>query len=250
MDYIIREMRSEEYCLLSDFLYEAIYIPEGIEPPPKSVIECPELQEYIVEFGNRKHDKALVAEIQGNVVGAIWVRIMNDYGHIDNDTPSLAMSVCPQYRGLGIGTSLLKQLLQVERLAGYSKISLSVQKSNYAVKMYEKVGFTVVNENSEEFITVSYTHLPPAETPEPEKEKPAGLNPAAIVLLLALLGGGGVFAYMKLMKNKPKTKGNDSLDDYDYGEEDSEEWETEDEESDELDADGGSTEEDDEDSVK
>ena len=35
MDYIIREMRSEEYCLLSVFLYEAIYIPEGIEPPPK-----------------------------------------------------------------------------------------------------------------------------------------------------------------------------------------------------------------------
>ncbi len=91
---------------------------------------------------------------------------------------------------------------------------------------------------------------PPAETSEPEKEKPAGLNPAALVLLLALLGGGGVFAYLKLVKNKPKTKGNDSLDDYDYGEEDSEEWETEDEESEEPYADGGSTEEDDEDSVK
>ena len=154
MDYIIREMRSEEYCLLSDFLYEAIYIPEGIEPPPKSVIECPELQEYIVEFGNRKHDKALVAEMQGNVIGAIWVRIMNDYGHIDNDTPSLAMSVYKKYRGLGIGTSLLKQLLQVERLAEYSKISLSVQKSNYAVKMYEKVGFTVADENNEEYIMI------------------------------------------------------------------------------------------------
>jgi hypothetical protein len=51
-----------------------------------------------------------------------------------------------------------------------------------------------------------------------------------LILLLALLGGGGVFAYLKLVKNKPKTKGNDSLDDYDYGEEDSEEWETEDEE--------------------
>ena len=38
MDYIIREMRNEEYCLLDDFLYEAIYIPEGIEPPPKTVI--------------------------------------------------------------------------------------------------------------------------------------------------------------------------------------------------------------------
>ena len=152
MDYIIREMRKEEYCLLDDFLYEAIYIPDGIEPPPKSIIDSPELQEYIVEFGKRKSDKALVAEIQGNVVGAIWVRIMNDYGHIDNDTPSLAMSVNKKYRGLGIGTALLNQLLSVERLAGYSRISLSVQKNNYAVKMYEKIGFTVVDEKSEEYI--------------------------------------------------------------------------------------------------
>ncbi len=152
MDYVIREMKKEEYCLLDSFLYEAIYIPDGIEPPPKSIIDCPELQEYIVEFGKRKSDKALVAEIQGNVVGAIWVRIMNDYGHIDNDTPSLAMSVYKKYRGLGIGTSLLKQLLSVERLAGYSKISLSVQKNNYAVKMYKKIGFTVVDENNEEYI--------------------------------------------------------------------------------------------------
>lgn len=48
----------------------------------------------------------------------------------------------------------------------------------------------------------------------------------------------------------PATTPNDSLDDYDYGEEDSEEWETEEEESDEPDADGGSAEEDDGDSVK
>ena len=152
MQYMIREMKSQEYRLLSDFLYEAIYIPEGVEAPPRSVIDFPELQEYIIDFGKRKHDKALVAEIQENVVGAIWVRMMNDYGHIDNDTPSLAMSIYKEYRGLGIGASLLKQLLSVERLAGYSKISLSVQKSNYAVKMYKKAGFTVVDENSEQYI--------------------------------------------------------------------------------------------------
>ena len=79
-----------------------------------------------------------------------------------------------------------------------------------------------------------------------KKEKPAGLNPAALVLCWLCLGGGGVFAYLKLVKNKPKTKGNDSLDDYDYGEEDSEEWETEDEESDEFEL-TGQPEEDDED---
>jgi len=78
MDYIIREIKKAEYDLLNDFLYEAIYIPDGVEPPPKSIINCPELQEYVFEFGKRKDDRALVAEVQGNVIGAIWVRIMND----------------------------------------------------------------------------------------------------------------------------------------------------------------------------
>lgn len=66
----------------------------------------------------------------------------------------IILSVYRKYRGSGIGTLLLKQLLQVERLAGYSKISLSVQKGNYAVKMYEKEGFTVVDENNEEYIMI------------------------------------------------------------------------------------------------
>ena len=154
MDYIIREMRSEEYCLLSDFLYEAIYIPDGIEPPPKSVIDCPELQEYIIEFGNRKHDKALVAEIQGNIVGAIWVRIMNDYGHIDEETPSLAISLLKEYRNYGIGTNLMEQMLKKLKMQGYKQVSLSVQKMNYAVHMYLKVGFEIVDENDEEYIMI------------------------------------------------------------------------------------------------
>lgn len=152
MDYLIREMKKEEYCLLDDFLYEAIYIPEGMEPPDRSVINCPELQEYIAEFGKRQHDKALVAEVQRNVVGAVWVRVMNDYGHIDTDTPSLAVSVYREYRGQGIGTSLLNQLLAEEKAAGYSRISLSVQKDNYAVRMYQKAGFTVVDKSPEEYI--------------------------------------------------------------------------------------------------
>ena len=155
MDYIIRKMKEEEYSLLSNFLYEAIYIPDGIEPPPKSVIFLPELQEYIYDFGKRKRDKALVAELNGYVVGAIWVRIMNDYGHVDNNTPSLAMSVCKEYRGLGIGTSLLKQLLSELKSSGCSRVSLSVQKANYAVGMYKKAGFNIIDENSEEFIMVA-----------------------------------------------------------------------------------------------
>ena len=155
MDCIIRKMQKDEYYLLSDFLYEAIYIPEGIDPPPQSLITCPELQMYIAGFGNSEHDRALIAEVHGNVVGAIWARIMNDYGHIDEDTPSLAMSVLKAYRGVGIGTLLLEQMLLEEKAAGYAKISLSVQKNNYAVKMYKKAGFIVVDENKEEYIMMA-----------------------------------------------------------------------------------------------
>ncbi|WP_457944123.1 DUF4366 domain-containing protein [Caproiciproducens sp. LBM24188] len=89
---------------------------------------------------------------------------------------------------------------------------------------------------------------PEPETPEPEEpeQKATGLNPALLLAVLALMGGGGAFAYFKFIKNKPKTKGSDNLDDYDYGEddtapEDEDPWETD--ESDELDADWGSDEE-------
>ena len=133
MDCVIRNMEKEEYSLLSDFLYEAIFIPDGIEPPPKSILSCPELQIYISDFGTNRHDKALIAEVDGNIVGAILARIMNDYGHIDVDTPSLAMSVLKAYRGMGIGTLLLTQMLLAEKTAGYAKLSLSVQMDNYAV---------------------------------------------------------------------------------------------------------------------
>lgn len=75
-------MTVPEYPLLSDLLYEAIFIPDGIKPPPRDIIASPELQIYIERFGTSKDDFALVAEIERKIVGAVWVRIMNDYGHI------------------------------------------------------------------------------------------------------------------------------------------------------------------------
>lgn len=155
MDYVIRQMKEEEYPLLNDFLYEAIYIPDGVEPPPESIINSSELQEYIAGFGNSEHDQAIVADVRGKVVGVVWARIMNDYGHVDNDTPSLAMSVLKKYRGLGIGTALLKEMLLNLKSNGYSKVSLSVQKVNYAVNLYKKAGFTILHENEEEYIMVN-----------------------------------------------------------------------------------------------
>ena len=153
MNYKIREIRKNEYSILSDFLYEAIFIPEGMDKPPKSIIEQPELQVYIKDFG-KADDWCFVAEIKEKIVGAVWVRIMNDYGHIDDETPSFAMSLYEEYRNLGIDTALMGAMLQFLREKGYKQASLSVQKANYAVRMYRKAGFEVIDENEEEYIMV------------------------------------------------------------------------------------------------
>lgn len=156
MEYTIRKIQKQEYPLLDNFLYEAIFVPEGIEPPPKAIITSPELQVYVERFGESNDDWGLVAEVDSKIVGAVWVRIMNDYGHIDDETPSLAISLYKEYRGFGIGTAMMKEILTLLKSHEYSRVSLSVQKTNYAAKMYLKIGFKIVKENEEEYIMVYY----------------------------------------------------------------------------------------------
>lgn len=122
-----------------------------MEKPAKSIIRQPELQVYIADFG-KADDWCLVAKIKETIVGAVWVRIMNDYGHIDYETPSFAIPIYDEHRNLGIGTALMRAMLQFLKDKGYNQTSLSVQKANYAVNMYKKVGFEVVGENEEEYI--------------------------------------------------------------------------------------------------
>ena len=154
MNVSIRKLRSDETALLKEFLYQAIFIPEGVKPPDRSIINLPELSLYYEDFGSGPADNCLVAEADGKVVGAVWTRIMNDYGHVDDETPSFAISLYKEYRSRGIGTRMMREMLKLLREQGYKKASLAVQKANYAVRMYETVGFRIVDENDEEFIMV------------------------------------------------------------------------------------------------
>ncbi len=152
MNYIIRKLKKEEYPILTEFLYEAIFIPAGTEKPLKTIVDAPELRVYIDRFGEENDDTALCAEINGKIIGAVWARIMNDYGHIDNETPSLAISLYEEYRSQGIGTALLNNMLDLLKSKGRTRVSLSVQKANYALKMYEKAGFEIFKDNVEEYV--------------------------------------------------------------------------------------------------
>ncbi len=79
---------------------------------------------------------------------------MNDYGHVDDQTPSFAISLLKEFRNQGIGTELMSSMLPLLKNQGYKQASLAVQKANYAVRMYKKVGFEIVDQNDEEFIMV------------------------------------------------------------------------------------------------
>ena len=150
----IRTLKDDETDLLQTFLYEAIFVPEGAAPPPREIIEKPELRVYTDDFGQRKGDNGLVAVIDHQVVGAVWTRIMDDYGHVDDETPSFAIALYPAYRGQGIGTAMMKAMLALLKNQGYRQGSLAVQKANDAVKLYRDVGFEIVDENAEEYIMV------------------------------------------------------------------------------------------------
>ena len=66
----IREIKKSEYAELENFLYEAIFVPEGNLPPPREIIFTPELQVYIKNFGEGTADFCFVAEIDKKIVGA------------------------------------------------------------------------------------------------------------------------------------------------------------------------------------
>ena len=154
-DVVIREIAPNEYGELENFLYEAIYIPENVPKPPREILKRPELQVYVKDFGTQVADCGFVAEHDGKIIGACWSRIMNDYGHIDDATPSLALSVLKDFRRRGIATALLKKILARLAEKNFKRVSLSVQKENSAaVALYWKLQFEILDERGEEYLMI------------------------------------------------------------------------------------------------
>lgn len=152
MSYIVRPIRRDEWPLLEDFLYEAIFIPEGFggELPRAVIYDDPKCRAAFEGFGSLPDDRALVAEVDGEVIGVCWVRTTDGYGHIDSATPSFSISICRPYRGRGIGTAMMSRMLDELLEAGYTRASLSVQKENPAMRLYERMGFRIVGDGADE----------------------------------------------------------------------------------------------------
>jgi ribosomal protein S18 acetylase RimI-like enzyme len=151
----IRPLTKRDETLLWEAIYHAIHVPAGQSPPPRSIIQDPNISRYVKDWG-RRGDFGFAAELQSRRIGVCWLRTWaaNDrgYGWVDDKTPELTLAVWPGHRAQGIGTKLLKSLLTAaEVLPG---ISLSVSTTNPAVRLYERMGFERVGTQGNNFVMV------------------------------------------------------------------------------------------------
>jgi len=146
MEIKIQEHVNEPEKVLTDFLYLAIYTPDGESPPSRNILNKPEVAHYYKHWG-KPGDYAVFAFDEKKIVGACWVRCFSvtepGYGFIDPNIPELSIAVSPAYRHQGIGKKMIRKLISI--LTGkYPAISLSVSRDNPAYYLYESIGFKLI----------------------------------------------------------------------------------------------------------
>ena len=147
-----REYNQDDYQFLREMIFEAVFWSRKDD-------ERPELEEglsydytkhILVDFGNREGDIAVIAEIDGNKAGAVFIRYWNDNtnirGYITEDIPVLVIGVVKDYRRQGVGDMLIESVKNVAKEKDITKISLCVTKSNVAYHLYNKHNFKIVQD--------------------------------------------------------------------------------------------------------
>jgi ribosomal protein S18 acetylase RimI-like enzyme len=145
MALIVRPARPTDEGFLREMLLEALFAPPDEQPFPSAIVrEEPRLSALVDGFGTADGDAGSVAELDGEPVGAAWIRLVPDgYGFVEDGVPELSVAIRPEQRGQGIGGSLLSTVLaSVERVV--PGVSLSCDDRNRARRLYERFGFEEV----------------------------------------------------------------------------------------------------------
>ena len=135
----------------TDYMWETIVYAlswRGLLKDEKRIRADDRFQPIVEEWG-RAGDIGLLAITQdGEYAGAAWVRHYEVGGVVPGavmeGVPALAIGLPPEYRGIGLGTRLLADLMALVRERGYSEMSLSVERENAVARaLYEGAGFVL-----------------------------------------------------------------------------------------------------------
>lgn len=145
--FIVRPIAATDQEILWEMLYQAIYVAPDSPLLPREIVHEPALARYVQNWPQPGDLGWMALEAQsGQAVGAAWLRLFPvsqpGYGYIDSVTPELSIAVLPGFRGQGIGTGLLSQLLQAAQ-EKYPAVSLSVSAGNPAAALYQRLGFDI-----------------------------------------------------------------------------------------------------------
>lgn len=143
----IQGMDSNEFPFLEEMFYTSLFVPPGEAPFSPSIIKQPGLVKYLNNWG-LPGDICFLAKAGAKPIGAVWCRFFSEenrgYGFVDKDIPELGIAIIDKYRSRGIGTVLMKKLIQEAQKRAYHGLSLSVDQRNNAINWYQRLGFCLV----------------------------------------------------------------------------------------------------------
>ncbi len=143
----LRPGTASDRGFLREMLYEAVW-PVSPRPPITALDGRTDLLGTLPDW-SRRGDGAVIADCEGVLVGAAWYRLFtvddHAYGFVDAETPELGIAVRPDWRGRGIGRSLLSALVASASVEGHPRLSLCTERGNArALHVYESLGFRIV----------------------------------------------------------------------------------------------------------
>ena len=145
--WVIRNATAGDGEFLADMLVAAVNWSPAWKPRSRRrVLAAPATAHYIAGWP-RGTDLGVIAEAGAGPVGAAWVRFFTaedpGYGFTAPDVPELTVGVAAPWRGQGAGRLLLRAVAARAAAAGIRRISLSVERANFARGLYRSEGYTV-----------------------------------------------------------------------------------------------------------
>lgn len=117
--------------------------------PRVELLADPKVTRYVRGWPRPADGGVLALDPQAGPIGACWFRVLPKqdagYGWVAAGVPELTLGVRPIWRAQGVGRALLQAACALAQRRGHQRISLSVERANFAQRLYISEGFVTID---------------------------------------------------------------------------------------------------------